>query len=320
MRLNDFVKQSGGQRVDEYRHPPSMFDPDPENVRFDTQEVRDHIRGLANSIKEEGVREPLTCREVGGRLVVINGNMRLTAVRLLLAEGVDIALLPWRPEPRGTNEMDRAYYKMVANSGLAHTPLEMAAQIKKLLAYGQTDAQIAARIGKSRAYVSNVLELAGSSEEVRAAVINGTVSATQALSVVRKEGSNAAAVIAAVAERVASTKGKARVTAKDFDGAERKPRTTRERPMAAPEVAPAWVGGGMPDGVAVAVRTERGPLPGVVASAFEADEQFEEAVDDATHAVMVAFRYLGLPSGNAHDRLLSRINDAITLIMREYVS
>ena len=87
MRLNDFVKQSGGQRVDEYRHPPSMFDPDPENVRFDTQEVRDHIRGLANSIREEGVREPLTCREVDGRLVVINGNMRLTAVRLLLAEG-----------------------------------------------------------------------------------------------------------------------------------------------------------------------------------------------------------------------------------------
>ena len=53
----------------------------------------------------------------------------------------------------------------------------------------------------------------------------------------------------------------------------------------------------------------------------ENDARFDDAVDEATHAVMEAFEWLGLPDEPAMDQrgeLIVRINDAIAGIMREY--
>lgn len=49
------------------------------------------------------------------------------------------------------------------------------------------------------------------------------------------------------------------------------------------------------------------------------EDQFDDAVDDATHAVISAFADFVLPEGDELSNLLYRINDAITPIMRDAV-
>lgn len=46
------------------------------------------------------------------------------------------------------------------------------------------------------------------------------------------------------------------------------------------------------------------------------DDRFDEAVDDATHAVIAAFeKHLKLPEGEALSDLMVEINDALTGVM-----
>jgi hypothetical protein len=51
----------------------------------------------------------------------------------------------------------------------------------------------------------------------------------------------------------------------------------------------------------------------------EAEARFDQAVDDATHSVIAAFAWMGLPEGDQLSDLMVRINDALTPIMREWL-
>lgn len=48
-------------------------------------------------------------------------------------------------------------------------------------------------------------------------------------------------------------------------------------------------------------------------------ERFDCSVNDATHAVIDEFVWIGLPEGDARTVILHRINDAITAIMRDWL-
>jgi ParB family transcriptional regulator, chromosome partitioning protein len=217
MRLKDFVKETGGTMSDLFNLPLSALRRNPDNIRMDTQELRDHIRSLANSIKTTGYlrSRPLTVRFDGDAVQIVDGNCRFSACLLAVAEGAEIQTVPCVPEAVGTNDADRTANMLVANSGLAHQPLEIVTAIKKLLSFGWTDTKIAERLGKSRQYVTNLLDLASAPEDVQTQIRNGTISATQALRVVRTEGVRAGAVIASVAEK-ARAEGRTHVTPREF--------------------------------------------------------------------------------------------------------
>lgn len=52
----------------------------------------------------------------------------------------------------------------------------------------------------------------------------------------------------------------------------------------------------------------------------EALDRFDEAVDNATHAVMAEFEWCGLPDdGDQRFDLMVRINDAIAAVMWEWL-
>ena len=180
MRLKDFVKETGGTMSDLFNLPLSVLRPNPENIRMDTQELRDHIRGIASSIKATGYlrSRPFTVRFVGDAAVIVDGNCRYAACQIAVSEGADIMTVPCLPEALGTNDADRCANMLVANSGLPHQPLELVAAIKKLMSFGWTDTRVAERLGKSRAYVANLLELGAAPEDVQVQIRNGTVSAT----------------------------------------------------------------------------------------------------------------------------------------------
>jgi hypothetical protein len=49
------------------------------------------------------------------------------------------------------------------------------------------------------------------------------------------------------------------------------------------------------------------------------EDRFDDACDDATHAVIATFEWLpGLPEGADLSALMYRINDAITAIMGDF--
>jgi len=51
----------------------------------------------------------------------------------------------------------------------------------------------------------------------------------------------------------------------------------------------------------------------------EALDCFDESVDGATHEVIAAFEWIGLPEGEQLSDLMVQINDAIAPIMREWL-
>jgi hypothetical protein len=51
----------------------------------------------------------------------------------------------------------------------------------------------------------------------------------------------------------------------------------------------------------------------------EAENLFDHALDDATHAVMDYFAWMGLPEGEQLVRLKESVNDALAPILREWL-
>lgn len=48
------------------------------------------------------------------------------------------------------------------------------------------------------------------------------------------------------------------------------------------------------------------------------EDRFDESVDNATHAVIAEFEWMGLPEGDQLSALMVRINDLITAEMQEW--
>lgn len=48
------------------------------------------------------------------------------------------------------------------------------------------------------------------------------------------------------------------------------------------------------------------------------EDRFDSSVDDATHAVMACFDWMGLPEGDDLSDLMIRVNDALAVIMQAY--
>ena len=57
---------------------------------------------------------------------------------------------------------------------------------------------------------------------------------------------------------------------------------------------------------------------GIEIDVFTTEDRFDNAVDNATHAVILQFEWIDLPTGDARGQLMIELNDAISTIMKEY--
>lgn len=183
------------------------------NVRIPGAELDAHIRQLADSIKEIGVVEPVTVYLKNDVPVLTNGHCRLMAVRLAISEGAEIKSIPARAEERYANDADRVLGMITRNGGKALTALEQAEVIKRLLAYGWKEAEIARKTGFSGTHVTNLLRLSAAPAEVVELVKAGKVSARVAGDVLRRDGERAPGVLKAAVES-AKEQGRSKATAK----------------------------------------------------------------------------------------------------------
>ncbi|MDT8396698.1 MAG: ParB/RepB/Spo0J family partition protein [bacterium] len=130
---------------------------------------------LADSIKEQGVLQPLLVRRVPGGYELVAGERRLRASRLAGLDRVPVLV-------RGIKDdrtLELALIENIQRENL--NPVEEAQayrELQSLNAY--TQEEVARRVGKDRATVANALRLLSLPEFVRAELVEGTISAGHA--------------------------------------------------------------------------------------------------------------------------------------------
>jgi ParB family transcriptional regulator, chromosome partitioning protein len=187
------------QEGEPMRLPLDAIDEDPGQPRFEFDE--EALHELAQTIRERGVRQPISVRpspvaEV--RWMLNFGARRLRASKL--AGCTDI--------PAFVDISADSYDQVIENEqreGLK--PLELALFIQRRLAAGDSQAEIARRIGKSRAYVTYATALIDAPDWLLAAYREGRCRGLKELHELRKlAGEHPQAVEAWASDREAITR------------------------------------------------------------------------------------------------------------------
>ncbi len=152
--------------------PVDAVDPNPRQPRdrFDTEP----LQGLADSIKEVGVLQPIVVRPAGsnGRHVLVAGERRLRAARM--AGLVEIPAMIRDGDDQG--RLVEAVVENVQREDL--DPLEEAGAYRTLMEdFGLSHEQVAARVGKSRSAVTNSVRLLGLPGAIQALLLANKISA-----------------------------------------------------------------------------------------------------------------------------------------------
>lgn len=201
------------------------------NVRdLDAQIAREHLDELKASIKAEGVQCPLEIRIQGEDLFITSGHRRHKVVMELIAEGVDIESVPAIAEPKTIDEAERTARLITLNSGEPLSSLEKAEVVRRLLAYGWSRGKIATRFGfKTEQSVANYELLLAAPIELKTAVREGEISASNAINITRANPTPTQAKEALTRAREAAKKnGKTKLTNKTTNG-ETAPQPERPR-------------------------------------------------------------------------------------------
>jgi ParB family transcriptional regulator, chromosome partitioning protein len=151
--------------------PVARVIPNPRQPRLQMDETE--LEGLANSIREHGILQPLLVSfdPSSDQYVLIAGERRLRAARLAGLETVPVVIRP-------ASEQQRLELALIENIQRANlTPLETAQAYHFLIdEFGLTHDDVAVRVGKSRESVSNTLRLVKLPEEIKQGLGRGEIS------------------------------------------------------------------------------------------------------------------------------------------------
>jgi len=220
------LKEIAARRSDVFHISPAELQVKPgwNSRNLNDAENKAHIESLKMSIREVGVLKPLSVFREGDKTYISDGHCRHAAVLELLSEGIEIATVPVTTEGRGANEAD-ALLKQ-ALDGKPKTAFELGFIFKRLLGYGWTEEQIAARSGKGIQSVRTSLELQSAPNEVQKMVASGRVSPTLAVQRLAKEGEAAVKTLADAID-TAAQQGKTHATAQHIGATPQAPRKAR---------------------------------------------------------------------------------------------
>jgi ParB family chromosome partitioning protein len=158
--------------------------PNPRQPRVQMDETE--LQGLADSIREHGVLQPLIVSYDGqlDRYILIAGERRWRASRLAGLENVPVIL-------RQASEQQRLELALIENVQRADlTPLETAEAYHHLIdEFGLTHEEVAARVGKSREAVTNTHRLVRLPDEVKLGLAQGLITEGHARALLSLEAS-----------------------------------------------------------------------------------------------------------------------------------
>jgi ParB family transcriptional regulator, chromosome partitioning protein len=132
------------------------------------------LQELAQSIKSNGVIQPIVVRKAGDRFQIIAGERRWRAAKLAGLLRVPIVVREVAPGQE-QSLLEMALIENIQRENL--NPIEEALAYRRLADdFHLTQEAIAAAVGKDRATVANVLRLLKLPEEIRAEVASGRLS------------------------------------------------------------------------------------------------------------------------------------------------
>ncbi len=152
---------------------PNRFQP---RLAFDEKGLNE----LAESIRQHGIIQPLVLRKVSDKYEIIAGERRYKAAYIAGLNKVPAVIID-------LNDNESAEVAIVENIQRRDlSPIEEAKSYKKLLDRGYlTQDQLAVRMGKTQATISNKLRLLNLADEVQEALLNNKISERHARSLLR---------------------------------------------------------------------------------------------------------------------------------------
>ena len=163
----------------------NAIDPNPYQPRVDFDEGE--IAGLAESIKNSGLLQPVVLRQNGSRYEIVSGERRVRAFRSLRRDSVPCYV---RGGVSDNEMLELALVENIQREQL--NEIETAAAYRKLLDQcGYTHEDLAQKVGKSRAAVTNCLRLLNLPAEVQEMVRKGGISTSHARAILALDGEEA---------------------------------------------------------------------------------------------------------------------------------
>ena len=164
--------------------PAGQIEPNPRQPRAQMDE--DELQGLAGSIREHGILQPLVVSYdlQNDRYILIAGERRLRAAKLAGLDMVPVVI-------RQASEQQRLELALIENVQRADlTPLETAEAYHHLIdEFGLTQEEVATRVGKSREAVTNTHRLVKLPDEVKQGLAQGLITEGHARALLSLEGS-----------------------------------------------------------------------------------------------------------------------------------
>ncbi|MBN2497688.1 MAG: ParB/RepB/Spo0J family partition protein [Deltaproteobacteria bacterium] len=164
--------------------PVESLTPNEKQPRQSFDEAK--LRELTESVRSQGVIQPLVVRADGGRYQIVAGERRWRAARLAGLKTVPVVV-----KDLGESQMiEIALIENIQREDL--NPLEEAEAYRQLVdEYGLTQEQLAKRVGRQRSTVANALRLLKLPEDVQNYLLTGELSMGHARALLGLENSSA---------------------------------------------------------------------------------------------------------------------------------
>jgi len=143
----------------------------PNRYQSRMQFSEDELEGMARSIKEQGIIQPLLVRKDDNGYELVTGERRLRAAKKAGLDQVPVIV----KTITDTDLLEMSIVENVQREDL--NPMEEAeAYYQLIVKFDLTQDQVATRVGKSRSAVANFLRLRQLPEQIKADIINGALS------------------------------------------------------------------------------------------------------------------------------------------------
>lgn len=185
----------------------------------------DTLEELANSIRAQGVVQPIVVRPIGGdRYEIIAGERRWRAAQLAGLHEIPAVV---RDVP------DQAAMAMALIENIQReelNPMEEAMALHRLIEeFGLTHQQTADAVGRSRASVSNLLRLLSLADDVKRMLENGDLEMGHARALLALEGKQQSEVARSVVGKGLSVRETERLVRRTLEGSEGQAKPAQKR-------------------------------------------------------------------------------------------
>ena len=147
----------------------ALLKPNPHQPRVEFDEEK--LKELSDSIKENGIIQPVTIEDSGdGNFYIIAGERRVRASRLAGLEKIPVQLSTYSDEKK----LEVALIENIQRADL--NPVEEAKAYYKLMEMGGLkQEEVAQKVGKNRSTVANAIRLLKLPEDIQNALVQGSI-------------------------------------------------------------------------------------------------------------------------------------------------